>query len=100
MIVLTGAWGVTLIWSSKQNKKIKPWITDGLVWSIRIRDKLRVTDMKNKENLVILQQYKSYRNKLNSLLKKSKAFYFSGKVNEHKGSAKKTWQIINESLNK
>lgn len=81
-------------------KKIKPWITDGLVKSIRTRDKLKVSVLKNKDNLELFQRYKNYRNILNTLLKKTKALYFSRKIREHKGDSKKTWQIINEGLNK
>lgn len=62
------------------NRKIKPWITKGLVQSIRTRDKLKTMVLKNKTDLELFQQYKIYRNKLNSLLKVTKACYLKKKM--------------------
>lgn len=82
------------------HKKIKPWITSGLIQSIRNRDKLKADFLKRKDDVVKFQQYKTYRNKLNSLLRRTKAQYFYNKLNEYKTDAKKTWRLINEGLDK
>lgn len=85
---------------SGKYKKIKPWITAGLVASIRKRDKLKALMLKNIGNLQILNEYKTYRNTINILIRKTKREYFMNKVNEHKYDMKKLWGTINESLNK
>lgn len=53
-------------------KKLKPWITKGLINSIRKRDKMKFELNKNKNNVQLFQKYKIYRNKANKLIKISK----------------------------
>lgn len=85
---------------TSKNRKIKPWITSGLIQSIRTRDKLKATVLKNRHDTGLLQRYRFYRNKLNNLLKRTKALYFSNKLSQYKNDAKKTWQLIKAGLNK
>lgn len=82
------------------DRRIKPWITKGLLTSLRERDKLKLKLNKNRNDQNILLQYKIYRNKLNNLIKKVRRDYYINKLNENKNNVKKTWNIINEGLNK
>lgn len=80
--------------------KIKPWITVGLINSIRTRDKLKRKVLKDKKNINLLIQYKRYRNSLKTLIQKTKRDYFINKLDENKNNPKKLWSAINEELNK
>lgn len=80
-------------------KKIKPWITRGLIISIRNRDKLKLVVNKNRNNLILVQEYKRYRNKTNDLLKKTKKEFYCKKIAENKNNIRKLWEIIKEGLN-
>lgn len=59
----------------KKNMKIKPWITEGLVVSIKNRDKLKKR-LSQHFSTELEHEYKSYRNELNKLLKKSKNNFY------------------------
>lgn len=80
-------------------KKLKPWITKGLINSIRKRDKMKFELNKNKNNVELFQKYKIYRNKTNNLIKISKKDYYFKKINENKHDIKKIWRVVRESLN-
>lgn len=43
-------------------------------------------------------KYKSYRNKLNKLIKYTKKKYYEKKLNQYKDNIKLTWNTINEIL--
>lgn len=81
------------------NVSRKPWITSGLIKSIKIRDEL-FQRYKNTKNLDLYQRYKNYRNKINSLISKTKASYYKAKINENPKDGKLLWKMINDSLNK
>lgn len=90
----------TIITLKSSEKKLKPWITRGLITSIRKRDKLKLEVNKQKNNLELLNSYKEYRNKINNLIRKVKQEYYSNKIHENKHNMKKVWEIINESSNR
>lgn len=56
----------------KINNKLKPWITQGLITSIKRRDSLKKKCLKEKNNLQLWDEYKNYRNYLTKLIKKNK----------------------------
>jgi Reverse transcriptase (RNA-dependent DNA polymerase) len=80
-------------------KKIKPWITDGLVTSIKHRDKLKRICIKNKDDNVLRENYKTYRNHLNKLIKIAKNNYYSNQVDSNAHNIKKIYKIIAEASN-
>jgi len=45
--------------SSYKNLKIKPWITNGIIKSIRTRDTLKAKVLRDRENLVLLERFKT-----------------------------------------
>lgn len=87
-----------LLIKSKE-KKIKPWITKGLVLAIRKRDKMKEDVNKNKNDIALLNKYKEYRNLTNNLIKKVKRDYYHNIILENKNNIKTVWEIVNESLN-
>lgn len=81
-----------------KNKKIKPWITEGLVSSIKKRDKLKKKLLEHRSD-TLEAEYKNYRNHLNILLRKSKNNYYKEQVLENKKNIKNIYKIISEATN-
>ena len=84
------------------NKKVQPkmpWMTLGLARSSKNKYELYNQYLKNPtpDNK---QNYVTFRNKLNSLIKQTKRNYYVKKVHEYAGQSRQTWKIINELLNK
>jgi hypothetical protein len=78
-----------------KNTKLKPWITSGLLSSIRLRDKMSKEARRNPLNVQINSKYKRYRNILKSLIKRAKFDYYKHKINEAHGDPRKFWNIVN-----
>ena len=68
--------------TKKQIKTMsKPWITQGLLTSIKKRDQIHKLFIKSKdlqEKLILEKQFKKYRNLIVHLCRRSKKNYFSG----------------------
>ena len=69
----------------------KPWITEGIRRSIKIKNKLYHSADKNK--------YKLYRNKITILTRISKKSYFHEYFNNNLTNMRKTWEGINNLIN-
>ena len=83
-------------------RQSKPWITNGLLTSIKRKDKLFHLCVKTKnENirLGIHTEYKKLRNKLNELIELSKKNYYGKYFTEHSNNIKKNWIGIKEIVN-
>ena len=70
------------------------WITKGLLKSINTKNKLYKQYIQSPTN-GNLQKFKTYKNKLNMLIRKSKRMYLFTKFAKTKNDMKKTWQEIN-----
>ena len=77
----------------------KPWLTQGLKDAIRKKNKLYKKYLKMPSALNEIT-YKSYRNKLNHILKKSERQHYSDLLTANKSNIKKTWQIMKNIVNK
>ena len=81
----------------KTNKKInkrqeaKPWITSGIIKSIKTRNKLYKKFL-NHPNDANKNKYISFRNKLTHLIRISCKNYYRNKFNSYKNNIKRTWQ--------
>ena len=88
--------------ASKRTPKNNPWITDGIIQSIKRKRLLYKKWSKSKSiknphgNKELYRKFSDYRKKLNRVIKSAKSSYYCKKINEHEGNLKKTWQIINE----
>lgn len=91
---------------NSKNKPLKPWITIGLIKSIRVRDNLKQKLNKkntynNLHNLppdnILILRYKAYRNLLNRLVRVAKDNYYKTKFADANNDIRKTWQLINEA---
>lgn len=82
---------------SHKRRKLKPWITSGLVTSIRKRDKLHRQSKTNPANQDLLRYYRRYRNLLSILIENAKKEYFSEKFRQS-NDTKSTWKTIKEII--
>lgn len=82
----------------RKNNAQKPWITAGILKSIRKKQKLYSQYKKSGFNSQMGNRYKKYRNILTVDLKNAKRKYYSNILRENEGNSTKTWQTINELL--
>ena len=83
--------------NGKTNKQ--PWITKGLMHSIKTRNKLykaAVTTRCSKS----FDKYKKYRNKLNTLIRLSRKMYYSQRVENNKNNLNGLWKTVNDLMGK
>ena len=74
-------------------------MTQGILNSIRKRDRLKQKLLKNKHNTDIKNYYKNYRNIVTTLIKTSKNNFYKGKILEAGNNYRKVWDCINEITN-
>ena len=79
-------------------KSKSPWITKGLLTSVKKKNKLYKKYLAN-PTPVRDSQYKRYKNKLNHLIRISKKTYYDKKFELAKSDLKTTWKLINEVTN-
>ena len=80
---------------SSRKKRLfdRPWITKGILKSIKKKQKMYRTHYLS-NNLQKQHEYKRYCNRLNQLKKKSKDDYYSKQFNAAKHNLKYTWKLI------
>ena len=79
--------------SNRRIKQLtKPWITKGILASIKVKNKLYMSG----ENA----KYKYYRNKISTLTRTSKGQFYLNYFNDNLSNMKKTWEGINNLLNR
>ena len=81
----------------QQELEVKPWITRGILTSIRIKSRLYKTFKKSKSSQDYAK-FKYYRDTINSLLRKSRKQYLKQYFIKHANNLKKTWNGINNIL--
>ena len=80
----------------------RPWITSGILKSIKTKDKLRRKFDRAKDPLrktALENEYKKYKNQLEKILKTSKALYYQKFFENNKTNLYKTWNGIKEIIN-
>ena len=79
------------------NRKI--WLSKGLKTSIKIKNKLYVNCIKHPSKTNI-SEYKKYRNKLHSLIRKTEREYYETLLNQYQYDLAKSWKVIKDVINK
>ena len=77
----------------------KPWLTEGLMKCIKVKNKLYKERVKSPTPLRI-EIYKRYRNKLNSILRATEKGYYETLFQKNKSNLRKSWQIIKYIIGK
>ena len=89
---------------NKYKHKKSTWITQGLLASIRHRDKLykqiKLTNPDSPEHEMLLINLKTYNVILKRSFRIAKQSYFETRFNQFKFDIKNTWKTINEILSK
>ena len=89
--------------TKKQAKLIsKPWITKGILKSIKVKDKLYKKYIVAKDNhnkSEIFNKFKKYRNIVSNLIKYSKREYYTSFFNKNINDIKNTWKGIKQIIN-
>lgn len=88
---------------TKRNPISNPWITPGLIRSMKKKDELykiwkkslKKKNLSCDSSLELYENYKSYRKSLKELIKLAKQNYYFSQFDKHKDNKKKTWEIIN-----
>lgn len=84
----------TTVIKSNRNRKIKPWITVGLITSMRRRDRLNFVRKQNPNDQHLADYYRRYRNLVTLLTKQIKNQYYEEKINSAGSKLNKVWRLI------
>ena len=82
-----------------RNQSINPWITKGILNSIKNRNSLYKLYLR-KPSVQNHDKYKQYRNKLTKIIRKSKTMYYTKELENAEGDINSTWKVINKIINK
>ena len=74
-----------------------PWITKCILKSINTKNKLYKKCLSSPTS-TNMQKFKTYRNKLNCVIRKAKRSYYFNKFEKARGDMRQTWQTINNVL--
>ena len=86
---------------TKYNYKRSPWITDGILISIKYRDSLNIKKKKatgTPRYELLKSNLKAYNKILNKLKKRAKAMYYINTFRNCKNDGKETWKHLNNLL--
>ena len=81
------------------NNRSSPWISPGLLKSINKKNRLYKKFIKS-PSLSNERIYKTYKNKLNHLIRLAKRKYYDTKFESAKHDLRTTWKLLNEVINK
>ena len=81
------------------SEKFCPWLTNDFKEMCKARDRLKRQAIRSKSES-LMQSYRQLRNQVNKLNGELKREYFTHKIASCEGDLKKTWQTINNVLNK
>ena len=73
-----------------------PWLTNALRKSITVKNNLSTLSVFQLENVSLKRQYRSYKNKLTSLLRNAELTYYSNKLEINKSDHSKSCKVIRE----
>ena len=89
---------------NRKKQKIKPWLTTGILNSINSKDKLYKTLVQTPKDSPIysdlLSNFKVYKNIIRRSIMHAKRDYYKNVFRMYSSNLKKTWQTINDSLNR
>ena len=87
------------IQTSTRTMALKPWVTPALLCSINKKNKLYKKFLR-RPNVENTKRYRQFRNILTKLMRESKRLYYEKSFEETKNNSKKTWDLLNELINK
>lgn len=88
-----------VIKGKQMNKSYSPWLSRGLLKSINEKNRLYKKFVRSPTTSCELK-YKTYKNKLNHLIRIAKRIYYDSKLEDAKNDLRTTWKLLNEVINK
>ena len=89
---------------NRKKHKINPWLTAGILKSINSKDKLYKTLVQTPKDSInypaLLSNFRVYKNIIRRSIMHAKRNYYRNAFNRYSTNMKKTWQTINETLNR
>ena len=86
-----------LVKLSRSKMKNKPYITSGIKVWIKYRDKLYAKYLNNKTKHTEAA-WKSFRNKVSDIIKKSEKMYYQQQLKEYSNSCQGMWKVFGKML--
>ena len=83
----------------KKKRKLKSWMTDDLLQSIRYKNNL-YKKIIHKPTIRNKNKYKESLKQVNCLKRQAKKYYYEFKFEEYKNNVNRMWQVIKSILNK
>ena len=87
----------TRVSHGKFAQKFDPWITEGILTSLKHKNR-KFKNYLKLQTPESFEEFRVYRNKLNSIIRHEKRKYYKEKFLEYKSDMRKTWQLINEKI--
>ena len=87
---------------SRRNNITNPWITEGIILSVKNKQKLYKVWKKSKNknqpdgDKILYNKFSDYRKYLKNVIKEAKSTFYCKKIIESDGDRKKMWKTINE----
>jgi hypothetical protein len=76
-----------------------PWISPAINNSIKIKNKLYIKQLKKKNDYLTIE-YKTYKNKLNKILRQAERKHYHDLLQKHRTDLKSSWKVIKQVINK
>ena len=91
---------IPLVKTKKNKRKSRrPWITKGILHSLKTRNKLYKIALESRSNLDF-NKYKKYRNLLTMVIRLSRKLYHSKNIDNNRSNTNSLWSIVNDLLGK
>ncbi len=84
---------------SKQKQLNKPWISNGILKSIKNKQRMYLLTHVHSNSVDKINTYKMYANKLNYIISINKKRYFDNQFQICKNNLKDTWKLIGSLIN-
>ena len=85
---------------SQKRIRRDPWISMGLLKCLRKQHSLYKQSLTDRQNETLLQKYRTYRNKLKTIIRRAKEKYYQDKCIEYRQNTAKLWKLVNQLSNK
>ena len=90
---------IPIIYVKRKVNPSKPWLTEGLMKCIKVKNKLYKERVKSLSHLRI-EIYKRYRNKPNNIIRAKEKRYYETLFQKNENNLRRSWQVIKDITGK